>query len=117
MTIGVGILIATVGAILRFAVTADADGVDIQMIGTILIITGLAIAFIALVFTMSRRRTVTTAAAGYRRGVVASTPVVQSTPVVAAPVVQQPVVAQPVVQNPAPAQGIVVNDPGGSAQT
>ncbi|MBA2280066.1 MAG: hypothetical protein H0W25_02385 [Acidimicrobiia bacterium] len=66
MTIGVGILIAAVGAVLRFAVEASADGVDIQMIGTIMIIAGLAIAVIALIATMSRRRTVATGPAGTR---------------------------------------------------
>ena len=55
MGIGAGILIAAVGAVLRFAVTADAEGFNIQTVGTILIIAGLAIAVIAAIATASRR--------------------------------------------------------------
>ncbi len=55
MGIGAGILIAAVGAVLRFAVTADAEGLDVQMIGTIMIIAGIAIAVIAAAFTASQR--------------------------------------------------------------
>ena len=54
MTIGAAIFIGAVGAILRFAVTGQVSGVDIQTVGTILIIagvvglvTGLAIEFSA----------------------------------------------------------------------
>jgi hypothetical protein len=76
MTIGVGILIAAVGAILAFAVTGEVSGVDVQAAGVIVMITGLAITFIAAVATMSRRRVRTAPIAGYRRTNVAEAPVV-----------------------------------------
>jgi hypothetical protein len=41
VTIGVAIFIGALGAILRFAVTGDVSGLDIQTVGTILIIAGL----------------------------------------------------------------------------
>ena len=44
MGIGAGILIAAVGAVLAFAVTAEVAGVDVQTIGVIMLIAGLAIA-------------------------------------------------------------------------
>jgi hypothetical protein len=55
MGIGAGILIAAVGAVLRFAVTAEVDGVDLQTVGSILLVAGIAIALIALIVTAMRR--------------------------------------------------------------
>lgn len=75
MTIGIGILIAAVGAVLRFAVTAEVSWIDIQTAGTILIVAGLVIAFVAAIATMSRRRTVATAPAGTRTHAVTDAPV------------------------------------------
>jgi hypothetical protein len=76
MTIGVGILIAAVGAVLAFAVTGEVSGVDVQTAGVIIMITGLVITFIAAVATMSRRRVRTApAAVGYRRTNVVEVPV------------------------------------------
>lgn len=40
VTIGASIFIGAVGAILRFAVTGRVSGIDIQTVGTILIIAG-----------------------------------------------------------------------------
>jgi Flp pilus assembly protein protease CpaA len=55
MTIGFGLFLIAVGAILRFAVTATVAGVDIQTVGVILMVVG-AIAFvISLVFEFNRR--------------------------------------------------------------
>ena len=55
MTIGFGLFLIAVGAILNFAVTATVAGIDIQTVGVILMIVG-AIAFvISLVFEFSRR--------------------------------------------------------------
>jgi hypothetical protein len=58
MTIGVSILIAAAGAILRYAVADHVDNVDLGMIGLILMIAG-AIGFVvALIATLARRRDV-----------------------------------------------------------
>ena len=55
MTIGFGLFLIAVGAILNFAVTATVAGIDIQTVGVILMIVG-AIAFvISLVFEFNRR--------------------------------------------------------------
>lgn len=54
MGIGAGILIAAIGAILSFAVTAEISGVDVQTVGTIMIIAGIIIALISAVMTASR---------------------------------------------------------------
>jgi hypothetical protein len=55
MTIGFGLFLIAVGAILRFAVTATVAGIDIQTVGVILMVVG-AIAFvISLVFEFNRR--------------------------------------------------------------
>jgi hypothetical protein len=56
MGIGAGILIAAVGAVLAFAVTAEIAGVDVQTIGVILLIAGLAVALIAGIATTAGRR-------------------------------------------------------------
>jgi hypothetical protein len=57
MGIGAGIFLMAVGAILKFAITADVNGVDIQTIGTILIWAGAAVSVISLVlYAMSRGR-------------------------------------------------------------
>jgi hypothetical protein len=45
MTFGTSLLLIAVGAILRYAVTADVSGVDIDEVGLILIIVG-AIGFV-----------------------------------------------------------------------
>ena len=58
MGIGAGILIAAVGAVLAFAVTAEVAGVDVQTIGVIMMIAGLAVALIAAIATASARRRV-----------------------------------------------------------
>jgi hypothetical protein len=58
MTIGVSILIAAAGAILRYAVADHVDNVDLRMVGLILMIAG-AIGFIvSLIATIARRRDV-----------------------------------------------------------
>ena len=53
MTIGASIFIAALGAILRFAVTDTVSGIDIQTVGTILIVAGLVglVAGLALEFS------------------------------------------------------------------
>lgn len=59
MGIGVGIFLLAVGAILTFAVTATVAGIDIAVIGVILMIAGaLGIVLDLLLFAPRRRRTV-----------------------------------------------------------
>jgi hypothetical protein len=56
MTIGGSLFLLAVGAILRFAVTAEVAGIDLQTVGTILMVVG-AIGFvIGLVFSVPRRQ-------------------------------------------------------------
>lgn len=42
MTIGTSLFLVALGAILKFAVTAHVGGIDLQVVGVILIIIGLA---------------------------------------------------------------------------
>lgn len=57
MTIGGGIFLAALGAILTFAVEFQIAGLDINVIGIILMLAGLAVVLIGV---MSRRRVVRT---------------------------------------------------------
>jgi hypothetical protein len=57
MGIGTAIFLIAAGAILRYAVTASVSGVELQTVGTILIIVGIVGLVIALaVMFMPRRR-------------------------------------------------------------
>ena len=60
MTIGSGIGLAALGAVLLFAVEFSISGLDINVVGVILMIAGLAIVVFGLV---GRRRSVTTTTA------------------------------------------------------
>ena len=60
MGIGGSIFLLAVGAILAFAVNADISGLDINIIGWILMAAGLVGLIITLWFWNSRRRTVVT---------------------------------------------------------
>ena len=60
MGIGGSIFLLAVGAILAFAVNADISGLDINVIGWILMAAGLIGLVITLWFWNSRRRTVVT---------------------------------------------------------
>jgi len=51
MTIGTSILLIAVGAILKWAVTADVKGFDIQTAGTVLFVVGLVGLAISLIYT------------------------------------------------------------------
>jgi len=57
VTIGASIFLAAVGAILRFAITGSVSGIDIQTVGTILIVAGVVglVAGIALEFAARDR--------------------------------------------------------------
>jgi nucleoside permease NupC len=65
MGIGVSIILIAVGAVLAWAVSAEASGVDLQTVGVILLIVGIVGLLLSLVFWSSvgswapgRRRTV-----------------------------------------------------------
>jgi hypothetical protein len=60
MGIGASIFLLAVGAILAFAVNADLSGIDINVIGWILMAAGLIGLIITLWYWNSRRRTVVT---------------------------------------------------------
>jgi hypothetical protein len=56
MTLGASLFLIAVGAILRFAVTADFAGIDIQVVGTILMVVGVVGFAISLWLFLSARR-------------------------------------------------------------
>ncbi len=51
MTIGTSILLIAVGAILKYAVTADVSGIDIQTVGVILMLIGILGLILSLLYT------------------------------------------------------------------
>lgn len=57
MTIAAALILFAIGAILKFAITADVSGVDIGMIGVILMIVGGVGFVIALIVRFVPRRT------------------------------------------------------------
>lgn len=56
MGIGVGILLVAVGAVLRWAVTATTSGVNLHILGDILMVVGLASIVITLVILAGASR-------------------------------------------------------------
>ena len=59
MTIGTSIVLIAIGAILKYAVNADVDAIDLQVVGTILMIVGILGLVISLLYTFvlaDRRR-------------------------------------------------------------
>jgi hypothetical protein len=57
MRIGGSLLLIAIGAILRWAITADVRGVNLNLIGLILMIVGVVALVISLIMLASRRRT------------------------------------------------------------
>ncbi|MBB6174000.1 uncharacterized membrane protein YjfL (UPF0719 family) [Nocardiopsis mwathae] len=55
MGIGVGIFLAVVGAVLKFGITADVAGIDLDAIGVILMAAGTAIVVLTLILMVIRR--------------------------------------------------------------
>ncbi len=51
MTIGTSLLLIAVGAILKYAVTADVEGIDIQTVGVILMLIGILGLILSLLYT------------------------------------------------------------------
>jgi uncharacterized protein DUF6458 len=58
MRIGASLFLIAVGAILKFAVTKHLNGVDVQMVGVILMVVGIIGLLIDLFLWANRRRTV-----------------------------------------------------------
>jgi hypothetical protein len=54
MGVGAGIFLIALGAILRFAVTADIEGISLTVIGNILMLAGLAFAVLSLFLYLVR---------------------------------------------------------------
>lgn len=57
MTIAAALILIAIGAVLKFAITADLNGVNLGMIGVILMIIGAVGFVIALIMMFTRRRT------------------------------------------------------------
>jgi Domain of unknown function (DUF6458) len=55
MSLGASLFLIAVGAILRFAVTADLAGIDLQIVGTILMVIGVIGFAISLFFYFQAR--------------------------------------------------------------
>ena len=55
MTIGSGIVLLVIGAILVFAVNVDVEYVNLDLIGYILMIAGGVVVLLGLIFMMTRR--------------------------------------------------------------
>jgi hypothetical protein len=53
MTIGTSIVLIAVGAILKYAVTAHVSGIDLQTVGTILMLVGILGLILSLVYTFA----------------------------------------------------------------
>jgi Domain of unknown function (DUF6458) len=51
MTIGTSILLIAIGAILKWAVTAHVNGIDIQTAGTVLFIVGIAGLILSIIYS------------------------------------------------------------------
>lgn len=56
MSLGASLFLIAVGAILHFAVTADLAGIDIQVVGTILMVVGVVGFAISLFLYFNARR-------------------------------------------------------------
>lgn len=57
MTLGTSTVLIAVGAIMRYAISAEGEGFDIRMIGTILMIVGIAGAMVTIgLYASSRGR-------------------------------------------------------------
>jgi len=58
MTIGGSIALIVIGAILRFAITWSPNGIDLQLVGVIVMLGGIVGLIISLAFVFARRRAV-----------------------------------------------------------
>ncbi len=58
MTIGAAIFLAALGAILKYAIQDNVSGIDLGVVGTILIVAGVVGLIVGLALAMSNRDTV-----------------------------------------------------------
>ena len=68
MTIGTSIVLIAIGAILKWAVTAQVNGINLQTAGTVLFVLGIVGLVLSVIYTFywSRRTTTTTVPADQR---------------------------------------------------
>ena len=64
MSIGTGIVLVVIGAILVFALNIDLGWIDLDMVGYLLMGAGFVVFVIGLVFMMRKRQSVTTVSSG-----------------------------------------------------
>lgn len=55
MGVGAGIALVALGAILKYAVTAEVSGLDVNTVGAILMVAGVAVAVISLALIIGAR--------------------------------------------------------------
>lgn len=60
MSVGAGVLLIVIGAILRFALTIEVAWVDLALMGNILMGAGVVVFVLGLIFTFRRRRSTST---------------------------------------------------------
>ncbi|MFF2369658.1 DUF6458 family protein [Agromyces sp. NPDC058110] len=60
MSIGLGIVLIVIGAILAFALNIGLDWIDLQLVGYILMAAGAVVVVLGLVLLARRRRTIST---------------------------------------------------------
>ncbi|QNO36957.1 hypothetical protein H4J02_10860 [Protaetiibacter sp. SSC-01] len=60
MSIGLGIFLFVVGAILTFALNVQTDVIDLDLVGYLLMGAGLVVTIIGLVLLMRKRQSITT---------------------------------------------------------
>jgi hypothetical protein len=60
MSIGTGIVLFVIGAILEFAVNITVSWIDLHLVGYILMIAGAVVFVLGLIFAFRRRKTITT---------------------------------------------------------
>jgi hypothetical protein len=60
MSIGAGIFLFVVGAVIRFALNVEVSWLDLPLVGNLLMGAGVLIFVLGLVFTFRRRRSVST---------------------------------------------------------
>ncbi|AYF97123.1 DUF6458 family protein [Protaetiibacter intestinalis] len=60
MSIGLGIFLIVVGAILTFALNVDATWIDLDLVGYLLMGAGVVVTLIGIVLLVRKRQTVTT---------------------------------------------------------
>ncbi|MFE6967416.1 DUF6458 family protein [Agromyces sp. NPDC057679] len=58
MSIGLGILLVAIGAVLTYALNVTVDWIDLDLVGMILMIAGAVVTVLGIVFAVRRRRSV-----------------------------------------------------------